>query len=568
MHSPYVVDTPIYFITRPDEANFLPADLPSTGVICPNLTYLGECGMREINGILVAYFAGTRDASNKPDYNAQEVEKLLSRSRAASFAGCDVLLSNHWSRGMLSNLKDVAVVGLSTTEQTSFGSVAVAELVEALTPRYHFSASPSHVAFERAPFSHEAPNRPATRFIGLSEAFNPRKAKFMYAFSAAPLRSLPSTEVLALPPGTTDSPFAYTRAEVARDQANSKKRRFDDLEAADASRSNQTFFDPQRAQRGQAYHERQEARARQAEQRAEEQKAFQERRQQTNERVNREASDPSYNGADALHRERHQQRPRTEYSRPRFDRNDPNMKKKIHPLMQRNGCWFCLSNPSVEEHLVVSVGEHNYLAMAKGGLTQEHLLLVPIEHSASLDASQSSPAFVELQNYQRALTDCYAKRDMDLIYWERKLDSTSGHVTSDKNHAALQTLALPKIAFKDVQAGFDAQLEHFGLIFMDLQPDQTVSSVAGQSGYLFLDMPPLAAAEGSSEEAPKRRRLIAIIPDKKRVPLQLPRRVIAQALGVPEREDWKACSMSRDEEDTACSNVKEEFGPFDFTLTT
>lgn len=549
------MDTPIYFITRPDEANFLPADLPITGVICPNLIYLGECGMREINGILVAYFAGTRDASNKPDYNAQEVEKLLSRSRASSFAGADILLSNHWSRGMLSNLKDVAVVGLSTADQETFGSVAVAELAEALTPRYHFSASPNYVAFERAPFSHELPNRPATRFIGLSEAFNPRKAKFMYAFSAVPMKSLPSSELLSLPPGTTDSPFAFTRAELARDQASTKKRRFDDLEVADATRSNQTFFDPQRAQRGQAYHERQEARA-------QEQKAYQERRQQANDRMAREASNPAHNG-DAPHRER-QQRPRTEYSRPRFDRNDPNMKKKIHPLMQRNGCWFCLSNPSVEEHLVVSVGEGNYLAMAKGGLTPEHLLLVPIEHAASLDASQASPAFIELQKYQKSLIECYSKRDMDLIFWERKLDSTSGHVSSDKNHAALQTLALAKTAFKDVQAGFDAQLEHFGLIFMDLQPDQTVASVAGQSGYLFLDMP---APEGSPEDAPKRRRLIAIIPDKKRVPLQLPRKVIAQALGVPEREDWKACAMTRDEEDSACSNVKEEFGPFDFTLT-
>lgn len=31
-----------------------------------------------------------------------------------------------------------------------------------------------------------------------------------------------------------------------------------------------------------------------------------------------------------------------------------------------NKCWFCLASPSVEKHLIISVGNNAYLALAKG----------------------------------------------------------------------------------------------------------------------------------------------------------------------------------------------------------
>jgi hypothetical protein len=559
--------------------------MPSTGVICDNLTYLGACGMREVAGLQVSFFAGTRDASNRPDFDEQMFGGLLSRSRSSSFGGVDILLTNHWSRGLLSNLKDVTIIGVATTDITMFGSETISSLSEALTPRYHFAASPNHVAFERAPFFNENRNRPASRFVALSEAFNARKSKFTYAFSIAPMSSLSHSEVISAPEGTTSSPFSFTRAalEAERQLAISKKRKFDDLEAADAKKSTQMFFDPKRAQRGQAYHERQ---ARPPE---DHQRQYQERKQAHQERIHQQDQKDGREDRDdprgqqqqqqqqQQHHHHHNNRPRTEYSRSRFDRDDPRMKQKIHPLMQRNGCWFCLSNPNVEEHLVVSVGESNYLALAKGGLTADHTLLIPIEHSPLLDHSNS-----DLKRYQNALLRCYNSKDMDIIFWERKLDASSPGSTNvssgtDKNHAALQVLPLPKSTFKSIQSGFDAQLEHFGLMFIELEHDQSVAQMVGQSGYLYLDLPcpedeitsssaPSSSNDTTKQTETRRKRLLAIIPDKKRVPLQLPRRVLAQALDQPQREDWKACVLTREQEDNTCSGVKEDFGPFDFTL--
>ncbi|KAL2930069.1 Zinc finger CCCH domain-containing protein 64 [Bienertia sinuspersici] len=46
-------------------------------------------------------------------------------------------------------------------------------------------------------------------------------------------------------------------------------------------------------------------------------------------------------------------------------------------------CWFCLSSPSVETHLIITVGENLYCALAKGPLVDDHVLLIPVEHSPS-----------------------------------------------------------------------------------------------------------------------------------------------------------------------------------------
>lgn len=46
-------------------------------------------------------------------------------------------------------------------------------------------------------------------------------------------------------------------------------------------------------------------------------------------------------------------------------------------------CWFCLASPYAEKHLVISIGEHVYLALAKGGLISDHLLITTITHFQS-----------------------------------------------------------------------------------------------------------------------------------------------------------------------------------------
>ncbi|KAK6972586.1 CWF19-like protein 1 [Biomphalaria glabrata] len=64
-------------------------------------------------------------------------------------------------------------------------------------------------------------------------------------------------------------------------------------------------------------------------------------------------------------------------------RNEGEKKHRNNP--QPTGpCWFCLGSPEVEKHLVVSVGDQVYLALAKGGVVDDHVLIIPVYHHQSL----------------------------------------------------------------------------------------------------------------------------------------------------------------------------------------
>ena len=52
-------------------------------------------------------------------------------------------------------------------------------------------------------------------------------------------------------------------------------------------------------------------------------------------------------------------------------------KPKRQPLPT---CWFCLASPKCEERLIVEVYQHWYVAVPKGQMTDQHLMVVPIGH--------------------------------------------------------------------------------------------------------------------------------------------------------------------------------------------
>ena len=46
-------------------------------------------------------------------------------------------------------------------------------------------------------------------------------------------------------------------------------------------------------------------------------------------------------------------------------------------------CWFCLNGDKVEEHMITNIGNESYLAIPKGGLVNDHMLIVPFDHITS-----------------------------------------------------------------------------------------------------------------------------------------------------------------------------------------
>lgn len=42
-------------------------------------------------------------------------------------------------------------------------------------------------------------------------------------------------------------------------------------------------------------------------------------------------------------------------------------------------CWFCLSSPDVKVHLLMAISDHSYVALARGGVVDMHVLIIPID---------------------------------------------------------------------------------------------------------------------------------------------------------------------------------------------
>ncbi|WFC96123.1 hypothetical protein MBRA1_002779 [Malassezia brasiliensis] len=94
-------------------------------------------------------------------------------------------------------------------------------------------------------------------------------------------------------------------------------------------------------------------------------------------------------------------------------------------------CWFCLSNPQLEKHLVVTIGEECYMALPKGQVPVSsdastlvpgggHVLLVPIAHVPSTWGPDASlPALrAEMRALRAALARCYAAYGAVPVSWE------------------------------------------------------------------------------------------------------------------------------------------------------
>ena len=77
-----------------------------------------------------------------------------------------------------------------------------------------------------------------------------------------------------------------------------------------------------------------------------------------------------------------------------------------------------LSGPDAEKHLVVSVGDHAYLALPKGGLTPDHVLILPIACYASL-LELPQEVEDEVNKFKSALKKCFKKQGKATVVFER-----------------------------------------------------------------------------------------------------------------------------------------------------
>lgn len=237
---------------------------------------------------------------------------------------------------------------------------------------------------------------------------------------------------------------------------------------------------------------------------------------------------------------------------PNNNRNHNGMEKK-QARPQDWSCWFCLGGQKVEKHLVASVGNLCYVAAAKGQLVPGHMLICPIAHHASsLDLPQDTAE--EVKRYKKALSDAFAANDQHCVIFERNYKS---------DHLQIQVVPVPQaIAADAIKESIincaSKQVDRMGhptnIDFAEL-PARTDLKQVVSAGVPFFHI-----------ELPDGQRLFHKI--NRYFPLQFGRESLAvpTVLNIPQRVDWRTCTLSHDEEEKCTADFRRFFNSFDFTL--
>ena len=244
-------------------------------------------------------------------------------------------------------------------------------------------------------------------------------------------------------------------------------------------------------------------------------------------------------------------------------------------------CWFCLASPHVEKHLVVSIGNEAYLALPKGGVSDAHVLIIPIAHNDNL-ATASSALKNEINLFLKGLTALFATRSPPLypLAFERVL--RRGGRNDVPLHTHMQVIGLPLEAALRATETFTTEGKYKQIVFEKVpeeikledavRPEQGMSSATCE--YLYIDslapIEDIAQVDSTISTEKKdtqfvHSRILHKVTAGAKHPVQFAREVVCRLLSKPDRLEWKKCVTGQEKETEEASKFREEFLSFDFT---
>ncbi|XP_042578002.1 CWF19-like protein 1 isoform X3 [Cyprinus carpio] len=240
------------------------------------------------------------------------------------------------------------------------------------------------------------------------------------------------------------------------------------------------------------------------------------------------------------HQQRQGRKRQTDGDRPNYP------KQPRRPPQPTGPCWFCLASPEVEKHLVISIGTHCYMALAKGSLTPDHVLLLPIGHYQSV-VDLASEVVEEMEKYKSAIKKFCKSRGQRCIMFERNYRS---------QHLQLQVVpvSMEKCSTEDIKEAFMTQAEEQQMELMEIPAHTDLKQIAPPgTPYFYVEL-------DTGEKLFYR--------IKKNFPLQFGREVLASEalLNIPMRADWRECKCTKEEEEDQAKQMRSDFEPFDFAL--
>ena len=209
-----------------------------------------------------------------------------------------------------------------------------------------------------------------------------------------------------------------------------------------------------------------------------------------------------------------------------------------------SSCWFCLKSPNVEKHLVISVGASMYLALAKGALTNDHVMIVPTNHikcQQFLELNQQE----DVEKFKKSLrTMNRTNKKSTTVFFERSL-STS--------HMQIQCLPVARYSVNDIKDVFYKFADKYNLEVQEVPAAEEWKEALPPGTDYFL-------VEFENQD-----KLLFLCSQKVRFPLQFGREVLAseELLNMPRRVSWKECKISKEQEEHDVKAFRKTFLEFD-----
>uniref|UniRef100_A0A6V7QTD5 C3H1-type domain-containing protein n=1 Tax=Ananas comosus var. bracteatus TaxID=296719 RepID=A0A6V7QTD5_ANACO len=509
--------------------------------LCPNLYWLKGSGRFSLQGLQFLITILDRDASG--GYSEDDVDAL--RALAEEPGIVDLFLTYPFP--LILGEKNTSEAPAGVMDPSGCDPV-IAELAAEIKPRYHIAGTKG-VFYGREPYSNSEAAH-VTRFIGLATVGNKDKQcyvsilitympsqRFIHAISPTPASSMSNSEIRARPPNTTESPYQDTAKVTHAGEA--KKRTADIVDTqywrydvsqkrqrqggADGKRLCFSFTSSGNCSRGDKCNFSHDSDAR-----------VQYQRNVCFDFLNKGKCE---RGSDC------------KFGHSISEDGASFSRETRPPRRSEKTCWFCLSCPNVELHLVLSIGESYYCALAKGPLVENHVLLVPIEHCPNT-LMMSSEAEAGLGRYKSALNLYFKNQEKSVVYFE--------WVFQHSPHANLQAIPIPLSKASSVEKIFSLAAKRTGFEFVVLNPDSDStdgrkllrSQFDGKSSLFYVELP-----EGKI--------LLHRVDDNEKFPVQFGREVLAGLLRMPDRADWRNCKVTKEDEMTMVDGFKEGFRKFD-----
>ncbi|KAH8923096.1 hypothetical protein BT69DRAFT_1262729 [Atractiella rhizophila] len=520
--------------------------LRSGSELCHNLVFLGKHGtFTTSSGLKLVTCGGTFDLQHfasstvhSEDLTLPYIEPTPFSKLVSSASECDILITASFP----------ASIGAHSSKlppNIPQGSQPISELLSKCKPKYHFVGGEG-IFWEREPFAWEDGEKTrVTRFFSIGDANNTDKQRWFYAFQISPT-TLTSPPII-VPPNTSANPFSSSRGVKRKleDSVSQPNYIFDSAEGKRQKRSEPPAHYVCRNCKIPGH--------------------WIEDCPQRRERAERDPNHPpdSYvckvcNIKGHYIRDCPVKKDQDRTGNKGGMRNAPRAREEIGP----DSCWFCLSNPNLNKHIITSIGNECYLTLAKGQIIDTngsiipgggHILIIPIGHyqtAKALPDDIRESTLQEMEVYKVALKKFYAKYDHDLVIWD------VSRSTGRASHFFVSVCPVPKSLSPQIEETFKTAAGEAGFSF-EPQEELSTPRVRDASDFFKVDLP-----NGKS--------LVYLIPPYtaggQLFNLQFGRLVLAKLLGDEGRADWRACQLTEEEETRDAMEFKQAFKEFDPSL--